>query len=302
MKNKSRKINMRISIPVLLVSLITSFAVRAQQVIPLYPGKAPGSETWNWTEKTSEKNAWNTTIVYNVATPTLTVYLPAAGKANGTAVVVAPGGGFQALSINSEGIDVAKWLAEKGITAFVLKYRLNKSETDDPVGEFMKGLGNPAVGKKINDTIIPMCIADGSKAIAYVRANANQYGINPKKIGIIGFSAGGTVTLGATLAYDDSSKPDFSAPIYPYATYFKDINVPADAPPMFICAATNDSFGFAPDCANLYNTWIKAKKSAELHIYSQGGHGFGMRKQNLPSDQWIDLFGDWLVQIGMMGK
>ena len=298
MKNKSRRINMHKSISILLVSLITAFAAQAQQVIPLYPGKAPGSETWNWTEKTSEKNAWNTTIVYNVATPTLTVYLPAAGKANGTAVVVAPGGGFQALSINSEGIDVAKWLAERGITAFVLKYRLNKSETDDPVGEFMKGLGNPAIGKKINDTIIPMCIADGSRAIAYVRANANQYGINPDKIGIIGFSAGGTVTIGATLAFDETRKPNFSAPIYPFATYFKDIKVPADAPPMFICAATNDSFGFAPDCANLYNTWIKAKKGAELHIYSQGGHGFGMRKQNLPTDGWIDRFYEWVKVLG----
>lgn len=290
------------SILLIFAILTITLCIQAQNVIQLYPGKAPGSETWNWSEKTLEKNAWNTTVVYNVATPTLTVYLPAAGRANGTAIVIAPGGGFQVLSINSEGIDVAKWAVEKGITAFVLKYRLNKTESEDPVAEFMQGLSNPANAKKINDSIIPMCIADGIKAIAYVRTNAKTYGIDPNKIGIIGFSAGGTVTLGATLIYDAISKPNFSAPIYPYATYFKDIKVPVDAPPMFICVATDDSFGFAPSSANLYNTWIKAKKGAELHIFSTGGHGFGMRKQNLPSDQWINLFGDWLGVIGMMGK
>ncbi len=290
------------SISLIIAILIHVVTIQAQQVIQLYPGKAPGSETWNWSEKTLEKNAWNTTVVFNVATPTLTVYKPATGKANGTAIVIAPGGGFQALSINSEGIDVAKWAVEKGITAFVLKYRLNKTESEDPVAEFMQGLSNPAMAKKINDTIIPMCIADGRKAIEYVRTNAKTYGIDPNKIGIIGFSAGGTVTLGATLGYDAINKPNFSAPIYPYSTYFKDIIVPADAPPIFICVATDDSFGFAPSSADLYNTWIKAKKGAELHIFSTGGHGFGMRKQNLPSDQWINLFGDWLTQTGMMGK
>jgi dienelactone hydrolase len=134
------------------------------------------------------------------------------------------------------------------------------------------------MAKKINDTIIPMCIADGRKAIEYIRTNAKTFGIDPNKIGIIGFSAGGTVTLGATLGYDAISKPNFSAPIYPYSTYFKDITVPADAPPMFICVTTDDSFGFASSSANLYNSWIKSKKDAELHIFSKG-HGFGIRKQ-----------------------
>ncbi len=232
----------------------------------------------------------------------LTVFEPAKGKANGTAIIIAPGGGFQALSITKEGTDMAKWMAEKGVTAFVLKYRLNQSKTEDPATEFMAGLSDTVRMKRVQDTIIPMVIADGRKAIEYVRANAKTYGINPAKIGIAGFSAGGTVTMGATLGYNDMNKPNFSAPIYPYVAYFKDITVPADAPPLFIVAATDDFFGFAPDCANLYNTWIKAKKSAELHIYSKGGHGFGMSKQNLPSDQWINLFADWLVQINMLPK
>lgn len=287
---------------IFLTFLCVSLSLQAQKVVQLYHGKAPGSENWNWTEKSTDKNSWNTPIVYNVAVPSLTVFEPAKGKANGTAVIVVPGGGFQALSITKEGTDVAKWLAEKGITAFVLKYRLNRSMTDDPAGEFMKGLGDTSVMKRINDTIVPMSIADGKKAVEYVRANAKSYGIDPNKIGIMGFSAGGTVTMGATLDYNEKNKPNFSAPIYPYVSYFKNMTVPADAPPLFIAAATDDLFGFAPDCANLYNSWINAKKSAELHIYSKGGHGFGMGKQNLPSDQWINLFGDWLVQINMLPK
>jgi acetyl esterase/lipase len=286
----------------LTVILTSAMSLQAQRVIPLYKGKAAGSENWNWSEKSNDKNMWNTSIVYNVTDPSLTLFEPPKGKANGTAVIIVPGGGFQALSITKEGYDVAKWMAEKGITAFVLKYRLNKSETDDPIAEFMKGLSDPLMRKKINDTIIPMDITDGRNAIAYVRTNAKSFGINTDKIGIMGFSAGGTVTLGATLDYDATNKPNFSAPIYPYASYFKNVTVPPDAPPMFICAATDDMFGFAPDCANLYNTWIKAKKPAEIHIYEKGGHGFGMAKQNLPSDKWINLFADWLVQNGMMEK
>lgn len=285
-----------------LCLMLTSAITHAQKVVSLYNGKAPGSETWNWSEKSTDKNAWNTPIVYNVTSPTLTVFEPTKGSANGTAIIIVPGGGFQALAIVKEGTGMAKIMASKGITAFVLKYRLNRSYTDDPTGEFMRGLGDTAILRRINDTIIPMTIADGKKAIEYVRANAKQYGIDANKIGIVGFSAGGTVTLGATLNYTEQDKPNFTAPIYPYAAYFKNIVVPADAPPMFIAAATDDIFGFAPDCANLYNTWITAKKSAEIHIFSKGGHGFGVAKQDMPSDNWIGLFTDWLVEIKMLPR
>jgi acetyl esterase/lipase len=293
---------MRKIFPLFIAVLLVSISLQAQKVIPLYNGKAPGSENWNWKEKSNDNNIWKTPIVYNVADPTLTVFEPVKGKSNGTAIIIAPGGGFQALSITKEGTDMAEWMAEKGVTAFVLKYRLNPSKTDDPATEFMAGLSDTVRMKKVRDTIIPMVIADGRKAIEYVRSNAKTYGIDPNKIGIVGFSAGGTVALGATLGYNELNRPNFSAPIYPYVGYFTNMVVPADAPPLFIAAATDDLFGFAPDCANLYNTWIKAKKSAELHIYSKGGHGFGMSKQNLPSDHWMNLFADWLVQINMLPK
>ncbi|MCW3109766.1 MAG: family lipolytic protein, partial [Segetibacter sp.] len=112
--------------------LLLSSISKAQKVIQLYPGEAPGSESWNWQEKESVKNMFSTPVVYNVAQPTLTAFLPPSSMSNGTAVIIAPGGAFHTLSINSEGIDVAKWLNAKGVAAFVLKYRLVHSLTDDP--------------------------------------------------------------------------------------------------------------------------------------------------------------------------
>src|SRR6187397_2386189 len=140
--------------------VITFITVNAQQkVIPLYDGPAPGSESWTWNEAENDNNGWQTKVVYNVSKPTLTVFQPATNKANGTAVIIAPGGAFHALSINSEGYDVAKWLVEKGITCFVLKYRLIHCLTDDPAAEFMSKLGK----KEFEDEtakLIPLAIAD----------------------------------------------------------------------------------------------------------------------------------------------
>src|SRR6188508_205905 len=127
----------------LALCLLLTFTniVAQQKVIPLYDGPAPGSESWTWTEAENDNNLWKTRVVYNVSKPTLTVFQPEAGKANGTAVIIAPGGAFHALSIDSEGYDVAKWLAQKGVTCFVLKYRLVHSLTTDPVAEVMAKWG-----------------------------------------------------------------------------------------------------------------------------------------------------------------
>jgi acetyl esterase/lipase len=269
----------------------------AQKLIQLYSGKAPGSETWNWTEKEYFNEMTKQRMVYNVVQPTLEVYEPAKGKANGTAVVIAPGGGFHILSIDSEGINVAKWLNEKGITAFVLRYRLVQSMTNDPFMEMMQ-----AIQKGISDSnttrVVQLGINDGLEAMKYVRKNAVQYGIDPKKIGIMGFSAGGTVTTGVLLNYTAESRPDFAAPIYPYTGAFPTITVPKDAPPLFVLAASDDQLMLAPHSVGLYNLWLGAGKSAELHLYAKGGHGFGMRKQNLPTDNWIERYGEWLVLQG----
>jgi acetyl esterase/lipase len=273
----------------------------AQDVIPLYPGTAPGSVQENYPEKQYFSKIWNTEIVTNVTKPTLTVFKPTPESKNGTAIVICPGGGFMALSINSEGIDVARFLAARGVTAFVLKYRLAHTG-EDASQEFNDMLADRPKFQELLAKIVPLSIVDGLAAVTYVRQHASEWDVSPDRVGIIGFSAGGTVTAGVAFQYVPASRPAFVAPIYAAASRFKDAPVPADAPPIFVSAATDDSLGLAPDSVALYEKWTGAHKSAELHLYAKGGHGFGMRKQNLPTDHWIDRFAEWLELQGWLKK
>jgi acetyl esterase/lipase len=274
--------------------LASTFNVHGQdQVIGLYDGPAPGSEQWDWQESFIEQAQMS----YNIVSPSLTVYRAAPEAADGRAVIICPGGGFHFLSMENEGQAVAKWLQEKGITAFVLKYRTEKCLTDNPIQEFMQKNPNTPEFNKAMEPIIAMAIADGKAAVAHVREHAGEWGIKKDRIGIMGFSAGGTVTAGTAFTYDHNSRPDFAAPIYPYVGSFGDPPVPGDAPPLFIACASDDFFGFQAHCTKLYTQWNEAGKSAELLIYRKGGHGFGMRKQNLPTDDWIERFYQWLTHL-----
>ncbi len=266
-------------------------AVTDPAVVRLYPGAAPGSENWHQKEAENTSNMWQTRIVYNVTDPTLTIFKPTVAP-TGTSVVICPGGGFHALSIDSEGYEVARWLAAKGVTCFVLKYRLVESKTADPTTELM-AKNNQQMETDVAP-IIKLAMADGLAAVGYVRQHAADYGLNPKRIGIIGFSAGGTVAASVMYNYTAQTRPDFGGPIYLQYEWVIKKEVPADAPPAFILAATDDQLGLAPHSVQLYTDWTKAQKPAELHLYANGGHGFGMRKNNLPSDHWIELFGTWL--------
>jgi acetyl esterase/lipase len=280
---------------------LIAVAALGQDVIPLYPGTAPGSTDASYPEKAYFSKAWNEDVVTNVTKPTLTLYRPAAGTANGTAIVICPGGGFMALSINSEGIDVAKWLMARGFTTFVLKYRVAHSG-EDATEEFNALFQDK---KKLQDVLgkaVPLSIADGLAAVTYVRQHAPDWGVATDRVGIIGFSAGGTLAAAAGLHYAPEGRPLFVAPIYAAASMLKDLPVPKDAPPMFLAAASDDQLGLAGDSIGLYNQWTAAHKSAELHMYAKGGHGFGMRKQGFPSDAWIDRFGDWLDSQGWLKK
>ncbi len=289
---------MRTFIFLILTGIImTTFA--QEKTIRLYDGPAPGSESWKHKEAENNNNGWQTRVVYNVADPTLTVFSPAPSLSNGTAVVICPGGGYHGLSIDSEGFDVARWLTAKGVTCFVLKYRLVPSTTTDPVAEFS---AKENIDKDVKQ-IVPLAMSDALHALTYVRKHADEFKINPKRIGIMGFSAGGTVTATAVFGYTKESRPDFVAPIYlQYDWVHNKGAVPVDAPPAFILAASDDGLGLAPHSVRFYNDWIAAGKSAELHLYSKGGHGFGMRKQNLPSDHWIELFASWLDVQGLLKK
>lgn len=283
-----------------ILFLFSAYVFNAQNTISLYPNKAPGSENWDWHEKEMFSKIFQTRVVFNVAMPSLTVYRPEKELNKGTAVVICPGGGFHTLSIEKEGIEVAKWLNSKGITAFVLKYRLVKSETDNPVKELLPLLKNRKKLDSVNAPVIPLAIADGLEAIKYVKEHAADYKVDRNRIGIMGFSAGGLVTCGVTFNGKGDSRPDFVAPIYGNTTALKQTIVPDDAPPMFIVAATDDELGLAPQSVKLYSDWIAAGKTAELHMYSKGGHGFGMTKKGLPVDSWIERFGDWLKLQGFM--
>ncbi len=263
------------------------------QVIPL-PPISQQDVSWSTAEREYFSDIWKNPIVTNVAEPSITHFAPTAEKATGTAVIICPGGGLYALSIESEGTQVAQWLADHGVHAFVLKYRLI------PTGEeAISEMQQPGSGLyEKADKVLPLATEDALNAIQHVRENAAHFGVDPQKIGIIGFSAGGAVTMSTTYQYDEATRPNFIGPIYAWMNVVAELGVPDDAPPMFAMCATDDPLQLAPASVKLYQDWIEAGKSAELHMYAQGGHGFGMKKQDLPSDHWIERLHEWMGTQG----
>jgi acetyl esterase/lipase len=270
------------------------------QIIPLWPNGAPGSESWTQQEQeTLAPPPIGIKVVRNVTQPTLTAFLPDRAAANQAAVIVCPGGAFHFLAIEHEGTQVARWLNARGLTAFVLRYRLIETAVDDNLlsQQMHQNLTDRSRFRQRMQVLHPLIIADGRQAVKLVRQRAAEWGIAPDRIGIMGFSAGGYLTTGVALEYDADSRPDFAAPIY--SSPYEDISVPGDAPPLFIAVADDDAFA-ASASVPLYSAWNAAGRSAELHIYSKGGHGFGMHRQGLPSDYWIDRFGEWLQVQGVL--
>ncbi|MBA3334456.1 MAG: alpha/beta hydrolase [Acidobacteria bacterium] len=254
------------------------------QVVNIWKGVAPGSENWTQKERTIENTPVGT-VIFNVVTPTLTAYLPEKSKATGTGVIIAPGGAFVALAISLESNDVARRLQERGIAAFVLKYRISEK----------RGEGIPA---NMNmDDAGKFGIADGIQALKVVRQNAAAWGINPDKVGFIGFSAGAMVTSGTLLQKDAAARPNFAAMIYG-APFGKMPDIPAKLPPMFMAWAQDDPVALEP-IVRFYDALKSAGHKPEVHIFSAGGHGFGMKKQGTSSDHWIDAFYYWLEAQGL---
>ena len=252
-----------------------------------------------------------TDMLRNVSDPSLTVFAPDPAKANGVGVIVCPGGAWRVLAWDHEGITPARWLAARGYTAFLLKYRLLASPSDP--AEFAASLNTmaastlsliPGAGapRTLADALPDASIArareiaaaDGRRAVEIVRERAAEWGIKPNQIGMIGFSAGGFLV--ADIAVDPRAAPlAFVAPIYGGETQGR--AVPVDAPPLFTAVAQDDRQFFRV-VEGLYADWSSADRPAELHVFTRGGHGFGVRKKGLPVDRWIDLLGDWLADQG----
>lgn len=237
--------------------------------------------------------------VRNVSQANLTPFLPPKEKATGTAVIVAPGGGFLGLAMDVEGYRVARWLSEHGIAAFVLKYRLVPTPTDFKA--FTDGMTANRSGKA--STVRPpadtpdFAVQDGLAALDLVRTRAKAWGIDPSRIGMMGFSAGAFTTIATTLSARPGERPAFIAPIYGRLTTR---DVPADAPPMFAVLASDDHF-FASQGFGLIDAWISAKRPVEFHLYQDVGHGFGLGRPGTTSDGWISQFMIWLRANHMIG-
>ena len=298
-----------------------------QKTFPIWPGAAPGSA--GQARKEMEFLDPDNKEVYlrYVITPTLTAHLPDPAKATGTAIIVVPGGGFSFLRW-TDAIQDAEWLASKGVAAFVLKHRL--MDTGATQEDFKRSMDRhqkllmvvsdaanrggplPALDRELVKAIA-VGIEDGRQANRYLRKDAKRWGIRPDRVGVLGLSSGGLVAMGAAIEHDPESRPDFIAPIYtPWfleaakgpvgaVPTFIGAKVPPNAPPAFIAVASDD-FIAVPGSLLIYDVWRRAGRSAELHAYSEWGHGFGAEPQGLPVDNWLKQFVEWLDVQGRVRR
>jgi acetyl esterase/lipase len=289
-------------------------AVQAQKEMPLYPNGVPNSIPVPNTQK-SETDKNGILRISEVTVPTLTVYTPEKGKANGTSVIICPGGGYWILAASHEGSDVAKEFNKMGVTAFVLKYRI------------------PNEKAQIDRTIAPL--QDAQQAIRMVRKDALKYGINPNRIGIMGFSAGGHLAATASTHYmkpvgenvdDTNVRPDFSILVYPVISfkefghrgsadqligktptpdlvelYSNETQVTKDTPPVMLVHAGDDMAVPVKNSLSYYEACQKNGVSASLVIYPKGGHGFGMNNKTT-KEKWMDNVKNWMESMGWLGK
>ena len=274
------------SLAVAFATCTLSLTAAQPDVLPLWPHGAPGSEA-----RVAEPEKQDGSNVMNVHNPSITPFIPMTG-ATGVAVIIAPGGGHSKLCLGHEGYALAEWLREHGIAAFVLKYRLAR----EPGSAY---------------TIQEHAMADTRRALRTVRSRAQEWGIKPDRIGIMGFSAGGELAAFAAMKSDPgkadaadpieraSSRPDFQALIYPGTSNL--FTVEKGMPPAFIACGYGDRPDIAEGMASLYLKYKAAGVKAELHIYSNAGHGFGYKPNTTTAaGAWPYRFREWLVDSGLL--
>ncbi|SNC68133.1 Acetyl esterase/lipase [Hymenobacter gelipurpurascens] len=296
------------------LTIVTTALAQTPSVIPLYAGLVPDSKPSKVQETiVNEKGKIR---ISNVVQPTLTVYRAAPDKANGTAVIICPGGGYARLAVDHEGYDVAKRFNEMGITAFVLKYRL------------------PNAQSQTDKSIAPLL--DAQQAIRLVRQRAKEFGINQARVGLMGFSAGGHLasTAGTHFARpvgdtkdQTSVRPDFLMLLYPVISfsdslmhagsrnnligekptveqtrqYSNELQVSGQTPPTFLVHAQDDATVPVQNSLVFYEACLKHKVPVEMHLYPKGGHGFGMNNATT-KDNWTDRLQNWLDAAGWLAK
>jgi endo-1,4-beta-xylanase len=269
-------------------------AANTPKEILLWPNGAPGSEKDTKAETVRIDSTTGNHVLTYVRNPSITAYLPSPDKATGAAVIIAPGGGHREIWIDHEGYNVAGWLSDHGVAAFVLKYRLSKTTNSIY-------------------TIDRDELGDMQRAIRFVRSRAVEWNLDPHRIGVMGFSAGGELAFlagmrpdaGAASATDpvqmQSSRPDFQALIYP--GNLSRIKVTSKSPPAFLACGANDRPDISEGLPKVYLKFKKEKVPVELHIYSGVGHGFGLRPTNTGAvADWPELFDEWLNQNGFLGR
>ena len=287
-----------------LLLLLSVSASAAPTEIALWPGTPPGRAAAPGRQETSPLPAehpvagktWH--YIARVSTPTVTVY-PATGKNTGAAVLVFPGGGYEVLAIDLEGTEVCDWLNPKGIACAVLKYRVPCAK----VGPYRD---------------CPEALQDAQRALALIRARASEWGIDPKKVGVLGFSAGGHMSASISnhfdrrayarvdAADDQSARPDFSVVLYPGhlasdgRPFNPDVRVSSSTPPTILIQAEDDPVDPVENSLFYHAALRKAKAPVELHLFAKGGHAFGLRRTQNPVTHWSELVERWLVSIGIV--
>lgn len=275
----------------LFTSASAGYAQSEIKEIPLYEGAAPGSEKWDWAERSLTSGS-GMPMVADVVRPVLLHYPTDKSKSVGTAMIVAPGGGFRVLMMSYEGVDIAKRLNAMGVDAFVLKYRLLHATPEGPASV------SPSV-KEQQQTVMKLAADDGKQAIRLVREKAKELGYQPNRVGMIGFSAGGIVT-GETLFGPVETRPDFAAIIYG-AREAKE--PPTPAPPLFLAVAADDAM-FVQGAIDQFNLYRKGKgeekNPVELHIFQSGAHGFVNKGGG--ADKFMDRLEEWLQVNKLLTK
>jgi acetyl esterase/lipase len=264
----------------ILPAIVLMLPLWAQEIIPLRPA-ARGSAPEQVDERGSGGNKDRS--VSNVSEPSLTVYLPPREKANGTAIVVCPGGGYERLAIDKEGHDIARWLNSVGVAGIVLKYRLpGKDNMKAARGELHQATQAAHVA-----------LEDAQDGMRIVRENAARWGLKAGAIGMMGFSAGGNLAALTGMVAPAKTRPDFLVLVYPAIP--QTLEVTASTPRTFLVHAADDRLDAGDNSVRFFLALRKAGVPAELHVYADGGHGFGMRKNGKPVAAWPEALAAWMA-------